>query len=308
MEYQQDYEDMEERPSGKPRDPNRPLKIVIIVLLVVMGIFVLTVIGLSIYRSQTASDLPSEPVSESNTSMVTTAPETTLAATEPPTTEEETTVVETTAVPETKAPDANAISPIDGSVLKTVTIDPDKWYLTLVNREYVLPSDFKCETVDLKGGYDLDYRAAEYYNAMYDAAKKDGITLNVVSGYRRIVKQDELYKNRVKRCMNEDGLSYEAALEAAARWVLPPGTSEHNLGLAVDIGWLTADFEDSAAYAWLEEHAADYGFVLRYPKDKVDITKINYEPWHWRYIGVEDAKKLKAMGTHITLEEYLGVA
>ena len=88
-------------------------------------------------------------------------------------------------------------------------------------------------------------------------------------------------------------------------YILPPGTSEHNAGLAMDIISQDVDFEKTKAFGWLQEHAQDYGFILRYPKDKEDITKITYEPGHWRYVGKEDAVKIKQSG--VCLEEYLGI-
>ena len=104
------------------------------------------------------------------------------------------------------------------------------------------------------------------------------------------------------------GYSRVEATQMAATRILPPGTSEHNAGLAMDIcvASTSANFEQTDEFAWLMENAADYGFILRYPEDKQDITKITYEPWHWRYVGVENAKAMKASGE--CLEEYLGYA
>ena len=82
-----------------------------------------------------------------------------------------------------------------------------------------------------------------------------------------------------------------------------PGTSEHNLGLAVDFNYVNLDFENTKAFTWLKENAEDYGFILRYRKDKEDITKVEYEPWHWRYVGKEHAKKINELD--MCLEEYI---
>jgi D-alanyl-D-alanine carboxypeptidase len=103
--------------------------------------------------------------------------------------------------------------------------------------------------------------------------------------------------------MNQ-GMDKVTATKEAAKIILPPGTSEHNLGLAMDIISLEQSFENTKAFRWLSAHAQDYGFILRYPKDKEAITEIIYEPWHWRYVGIENAKKIKASG--MCLEEYLG--
>ncbi|MBR5441756.1 MAG: M15 family metallopeptidase, partial [Clostridia bacterium] len=96
------------------------------------------------------------------------------------------------------------------------------------------------------------------------------------------------------------------AVEKAATIVMPPGSSEHNLGYAMDIVCVEEWFETTKEFKWLQQNAADYGFIQRYPKDKQHITKVIYEPWHWRYVGVPAAKAMKESG--LVLEEYLGVA
>jgi D-alanyl-D-alanine carboxypeptidase len=137
---------------------------------------------------------------------------------------------------------------------------------------------------------------------MYLAAQKDGIDLYTVSGYRSYERQKTNFENKIST-YRSNGMSKVEATQKAATIILPPGTSEHNLGFAMDICSLEQSFENSKAFKWLNEHAADYGFILRYPKNKQDITKIIYEPWHWRYVGVEHAKAIKAAG--VCLEEYL---
>ena len=138
------------------------------------------------------------------------------------------------------------------------------------------------------------------------AVKKqaDGITLTPLSGHRRISTQKTNFENKIQKYVNQ-GYSKAEATQMAAKIILPPGTSEHNAGIAMDIISLDVEFEQTQAFRWLQENAADYGFILRYPKDKQGITEITYEPWHWRYVGVENAKKIKASGQ--CLEEYLGV-
>lgn len=193
--------------------------------------------------------------------------------------------------------------------VQTISIDEDQWYLTLVNRDRKLPEDFKPTTSYLIDGNsaELDSRCADDYIAMYNAALEDGCTLTPYSGYRRISTQKRNYENKIAQYQSQ-GYSYLEAAEEAATRILPPGTSEHNLGLAMDIvcASSSAGFEDTKEFAWLMENAQDYGFILRYPEDKQDITKIIYEPWHWRYVGVEAAKAMKASGQ--CLEEYLGYA
>lgn len=188
-----------------------------------------------------------------------------------------------------------------------IEISETDWHLTLVNRNYILKEGYTpklAEAVAGSGIY-LDYRVAPHYQKMYDAAKADGVTLTPNSGYRSYDLQKNNFNNKINLYVSQ-GYDKVTATQNAARIILPPGTSEHNAGLAMDIGWVTEDFENSAAYAWLDEHAQDYGFILRYPKseDKQSITEIIYEPWHWRYVGVEAAQSMKQTGQ--VLEEYLG--
>lgn len=181
--------------------------------------------------------------------------------------------------------------------------------LILVNRDYILPDGYEPEELvhAIKNDPDskcLEPEAAEYYNKMYLAAAEEGIYLTTVSGYRSYERQKTNFENKIQYYIN-NGYSKVAATKKAATIILPPGTSEHHLGLAMDIISLEQDFENTKAFAWLKENAEDYGFILRYPKDKQDITEIIYEPWHWRYVGVENARKINASGK--CLEEYLGV-
>lgn len=188
-------------------------------------------------------------------------------------------------------------------------MDKSDWNLILVNRDYILPDGYKPELApcitDDPDSLKLDYRVAPHYNKMYQAALEDGIELTPVSGYRSVERQTRNFENKIQKYVDE-GYSKTEATQMAATIILPPGTSEHNAGLAMDICSLYESFENSEEFEWLSENAADYGFILRYPEDKQDITKIIYEPWHWRYVGVEAAKEMKASGQ--CLEEYLGVA
>lgn len=183
------------------------------------------------------------------------------------------------------------------------------WRMILVNRDYILPDGYKPKLANaVDSGYGdiyLDERVAPYYNEMYKAAYKDGIHLVPISGYRSVDRQKRNFENKIDYYMDQ-GYGKVEATQKAATIILPPGTSEHNAGLAMDICSLEQNFEDTEEFKWLCENAADYGFILRYPEDKQDITKIIYEPWHWRYVGVEAAKAMKASGE--CLEEYLGVA
>ena len=179
----------------------------------------------------------------------------------------------------------------------------------IVNGKYSLPENYNptlAEAVPGSGIY-LDYRVAPYYQQMYDAAMADGIVLKPVSGYRSYALQKKNFENRIAENM-ESGLSKADATRKAATVIMVPGSSEHNAGLAMDICSLSQSFENYDEFKWLDEHAAEYGFILRYPKDEESqaITGVVYEPWHYRFVGVEVAKEIKARG--ITLEEYLGLA
>ncbi len=216
----------------------------------------------------------------------------------------------------TKAPDTTVTetSPVTDAVGKPgtidnptiITIDEEKWYLTLVNSSYRIPDSYEPDLVYVCGsGERLDRKVAEHYEKMYNAAKAEGINLTPCSGYRSYELQERNYNNKIS-FFESQGYSYEEAKVKAATIIMPPGSSEHNLGYAMDIVCVDEWFEDTAEFKWLTENAADYGFIMRYPKDKQDITKVIYEPWHWRYVGVELAKELKSSG--LVLEEYMGVA
>lgn len=183
------------------------------------------------------------------------------------------------------------------------------WRLILVNRDYILPDGYKPKLANaVESGYGdmyLDERVAPYYNEMYKAAYEDGIHLVPISGYRSVERQTNNFERKINYYIGE-GYGKVEATQKAATIILPPGTSEHNAGLAMDICSLEESFENTEEFRWLCENAADYGFILRYPEDKQDVTKIIYEPWHWRYVGVKAAKAMKASGE--CLEEYLGVA
>ncbi|MBR4727898.1 MAG: M15 family metallopeptidase [Clostridia bacterium] len=151
----------------------------------------------------------------------------------------------------------------------------------------------------------MDYRAAPHYNEMFEAAAKEGIYLYAISGYRSVTRQRNNFERKIQY-YRDQGYSKVEATQMAARIILPPGTSEHNAGLAVDILSLEQSFENTKEFRWLDAHAHEYGFIMRYPKNKEDVTEIIYEPWHYRYVGVETAKKIKASG--LCYEEYLKMA
>lgn len=189
---------------------------------------------------------------------------------------------------------------------QTVKLTDDNWQMVLVSIKYRLPDGYKPKLASVtdESSIQMDERVAPFYKEMYEAALKDGCKLTPYSGYRSYERQKNNYERKVNSYMAE-GNSRETAEVLAAEWILPPGTSEHNMGVAMDIVSTKESFENSKEFKWLSENAAEYGFILRYPKDKTDITKVAYEPWHWRYVGRENALKIKASGK--CLEEYLGI-
>ncbi len=187
---------------------------------------------------------------------------------------------------------------------KEITVDASNLYLTLVNSGLRINESYTPNLVYVcKSSEKLEKTAAEHYEAMYEAAQKEGLTLTPCSGYRSFALQQQNYENKAAY-YESIGYSKKEALIKAAAVIMPAGSSEHNLGLAMDIVCAEDRFSDTEEFKWLTLHAADYGFILRYPADKTAITKVVYEPWHWRYVGVEDAKKIKESG--LCLEEYIG--
>ncbi|MBR5558869.1 MAG: M15 family metallopeptidase [Oscillospiraceae bacterium] len=187
--------------------------------------------------------------------------------------------------------------------------------LILVNKEYTMPNEISdLPLKNIGDGYRVQ---ADMYDAlveMMNDAKAAGLPLYIVSGYRPIERSRVLYENKVQEYLNA-GYSEEDARAEAGMWIAPPGTSEHSTGLAADL--ISADyytklpdllpeFEEFEEAKWLKEHCAEYGFILRFPKGKEDITQVVFEPWHFRYVGKEAAAAIMEAG--ITLEEYLGVA
>lgn len=189
----------------------------------------------------------------------------------------------------------------------------NKWAMFLVNKNNPLPMDYdsRIETTMIFESwreYFLDSRAAKYFDDMLNAAKEDGIDLLVVSAYRTIEYQQQNFDNSVQDRIDNRGMTYDEAYADTLAEVALPGESEHNAGLALDImseEYTSMDddgFENTEAFKWLDKNAHKYGFILRYPKGKQDITGIIYEPWHYRFVGVYYANEIKQSG--LCLEEY----
>lgn len=185
--------------------------------------------------------------------------------------------------------------------------EAEDWQLLLVNPWNEMPEDYEVHLKTLPDGMKVDEKAYEDLTAMLQACRDDGLAPKICSAYRTQAKQTYLYNNKIARLRNA-GYSKQAAVEEAGRWVARPGTSEHQLGLAVDIvstsyQALTKKQEKTAEQKWLMEHCWEYGFILRYPNEKSEITGIGYEPWHYRYVGREVALDVQKSG--LCFEEYL---
>ena len=182
-------------------------------------------------------------------------------------------------------------------------IEIDDWRLLLVNYDNKLPEDFKIELSNIDSTRKFDKRAIGELIQMLQDLKKNGIyNVWVQSAYRSIEYQEGLFNEKINTYMNQ-GKTREEAETLTLQTINRPGTSEHNLGLAVDFNYVNYSFENTKGFKWLQENAENYGFILRYRKDKEDITKVDYEPWHWRYVGVEHAKKINELD--MCLEEYI---
>lgn len=185
---------------------------------------------------------------------------------------------------------------------------PEDWNLILVNKTHPIPDDYEVELKSIGSGHQIDARAYDDFRAMIQASKADGVYIYVTSSYRDRDKQISLYEKKTDSYLRQ-GYSLEDAKEKAGQVVAVPGTSEHHLGLALDM--VSSEYrkldekqENTRGFQWLKAHSWEYGFILRYPNGSTDITGIIYEPWHFRYVGKEAAKEIYEQG--VTLEEYLG--
>ena len=199
----------------------------------------------------------------------------------------------------------SAAVPEDGAVRWTNTSGDA--LLTLVNGEHPMPSDWQQEIVELKNGQSIDSRAYPDLQEMMDDARAEGLEPYICSSWRSSETQKRLFREEAAKYVKQGYSESEAEIQAA-RWVAVPGTSEHELGLALDIvsvdnQRLEEEQEDMPVQRRLMAHCYEYGFILRYPKDKEDITGISYEPWHYRYVGRENAEVIRDSG--MCLEEYV---
>ena len=183
-----------------------------------------------------------------------------------------------------------------------VASEDNGWNLILVNRDSYIPDDYQVELTELSNGEKVDSRIYPELQEMFNDARAQGYGLFVREGYRTQEEQQQLMDEKIEAYENE-GKSKSEAKKLAEQWVAIPGTSEHQLGIAVDINADTTKSSSDDVYNWLAENAHKYGFIKRYPSDKTDITGVINEPWHYRYVGTEAALEIYSQG--MCLEEYI---
>lgn len=194
-------------------------------------------------------------------------------------------------------------NPENTETSKNDKLDANYGRLLLVNGKNPLPDDYeskvKLTTIDKKyiNGFrnQINVDVWPYAKAMVEAAWADGVDLYILSPYRSVATQRVLFNNEVA----EQGGDEEKAATVVAR----PGTSEHNTGLCIDFNMVEEEFENTPMFEWLCKNAENYGFILRYPENKQHITGVIYEAWHWRFVGINNAKLINNLG--VTLEEFV---
>lgn len=237
-----------------------------------------------------------------------TAPTTTTAVVTTTVSTTTTTTIATT----TTSQKVNQSSPTTVPSSAYLELDPTYENLLLVNAEHPLASDFdntadlvKIEKQYLNGSLNqIDRHVFPYLMALLNDARAQGVKLYVRSPYRSYSTQKTLFNNKVNNLIKA-GTPADQAPDKAARSVARPGTSEHQTGLAIDFNVASSTFEKSPGFKWMKENAENYGFILRYPQDKTNVTGIIYEAWHWRFVGINAAKEINSLG--VVLEEYVAM-
>lgn len=261
-----------ERKKQRLKKKRRRVVTAVLLLGIAIALFALWRAGRLPFGKQDAA--PAAPVTEATLS----SPTETLLPTEAPVTEEATEpVTETEPVPE------------------------EDWRLVLVNRDNPLPENFEITLKELRNSQFVDERIYPELQEMFDDARAAGYSPLINESYRSHERQQEIMDSHIAN-YEASGYSHDDAVAAAETEVAIPGTSEHELGLALDIT-TEGDIDPTGLWYWLKENSWKYGFILRYPEEKTDITGITYEPWHFRYVGKEAAKKICDSG--VCLEEYL---
>lgn len=227
----------------------------------------------------------------------------------------ETTTAETTTLPPEEATteaeestteaEATTKAPVKWDNYKPVEVLKTEDFATvLISKKYPLGKGYSPTLSPVIEGSSVtaDTRVSKAYQLMYNDALKEGLVLTPYSAYCSYSRQQTNYENKVQAFILQ-GLTEDEARESAEKRIEPAGCSENGAGLSVDVITASAGFASTDEYKWLVANAHKYGFVLRYPEDKTDITGMIYQPWHWRYVGVDAANEMKS--NNLCLEEYL---
>ena len=214
------------------------------------------------------------------------------------TAEEERLTASVTPAPTPAITPTPAPTPTPGPYSDKPDIDVTSWKYRLANADNSI-GEYTPE-LDTVEGQKLDKRMTDAMKDFVAAARAQGLSVYLSSGYRSYDEQNYLYQRKVSQYGEEQ----------AKKIVAPPGTSEHQTGLACDITDKYYEFKDSslentALYQWMSQHCQEYGFIVRYPKDKEDVTGIIYEPWHFRYVGKDAAEYIMDKG--LCLEEFVAL-
>ena len=236
------------------------------------------------------------------------SPKQALRPTDPPVTDDP--IPAETPPVETEVPTAETPEPTDNIRTVLPGASRNDWNLKLVNETYVLANTFAPTVVEVRDKQYFDERAADALEKMLSAAEKAGYSVCIRTAYRPFATQAYLFNGKASQIQWGTDMTLMEAETKARKIVAYPGTSEHQLGLCADImdnadtPMKAEDVETMPLLVWLKQHCADYGFVLRYPKDKQEITGW-YEPWHFRYVGEEAAEYMMKEG--ICLEELIAM-
>ena len=268
----------------------RQLKIRFALLIALVSILGLLLILFAIFcRGGNYNEI--EITTETTTEESTTLP----PVPEESTTEESTTEPETTTKPPVKWDNYNPVEVLNG----------ENWATALISKKYPLGKTYSSTLSPVIDGSSVtaDTRVSDAYKLMYADALKESVVLTPYSAYCSYSRQQSNYENKVQAFVLQ-GVTEDEAKTNAEKRIEPAGCSENGAGLSVDIVSASAGFASTDEYKWLVNNAHKYGFVLRYPEDKTDITGMIYQPWHWRYVGVDVANEMKS--NNLCLEEYLG--
>lgn len=268
-------------------------------LVLILG--VLLALYTAFCRDGNYNEVKIETPTESTTEVTTTEPSTEPSTDEEPSSEE---------IPDessTEPEESSTESPVNWQSYDPITeLAGDNWALTLINKTYPLDKKYSPTLSPVVEGSSVtaDSRVSEAYQLMYADALKAGYVLTPYSAYCSYQGQQTIYNNKIQSFILQ-GMTEDEAKANAEKRIEPAGCSENGAGLSVDIISASAGFASTDEYKWLTQNAFKYGFVLRYPDDKTDVTGMIYQPWHWRYVGIDAATEMK--NNNQCLEEYLGV-